>query len=207
VPGSFAQAERGALCDLMLEVGPEAPTLCAGWQVRDLAAHLVVRERRPDAAPGIVLRPLRGHTDRVQRQVRDARPFSALVALVRSGPPAILRPLDDPVNTVEYFVHHEDVRRAAGGEPRPLPERVEAELWRRVRGLSLLMRRKAPAGLELLAPGYGRATVRRGDPSVLVTGPPGELLLFMVGRQASAEVEVSGPPGAVEQVRKASFGL
>lgn len=192
----------------MLEVGPEAPTLCAGWQVRDLAAHLVTRERRPDAAPGILLRPLRGHTDRVQREIRDGRPWPALVALVRSGPPAILRPLDEPVNTVEYFVHHEDVRRAAGSSrPRPLPGRMEAELWNRVRVLAKLARRTSPVGLAFLAPGHGRATVRRGTPSVVVTGPPGELLLFVTGRQDAAQVEVTGPPDAVDRVRRAPFGL
>ena len=52
--GDLAQLERGRLCDLLLEVGPDAPTLCEGWTAADLAAHLVIRERKPLAAPGIV---------------------------------------------------------------------------------------------------------------------------------------------------------
>src|SRR5690606_24047731 len=38
-----ARAERHALADLLMAVGPDAPTLCAGWTTAHLAAHLVVR--------------------------------------------------------------------------------------------------------------------------------------------------------------------
>ena len=50
-----AQRERSALVDTLRAVGPDAPTLCDGWKTRDLAAHLVVRERRLDATPGIMV--------------------------------------------------------------------------------------------------------------------------------------------------------
>ena len=70
-PITLAQQERQTLCDLLVELGPEAPTLCAGWATADLAAHLVVRERRPDSGPGLVWPPLAGHTDKVRRSVRD----------------------------------------------------------------------------------------------------------------------------------------
>ena len=46
--------------------GPDEPTLCEGWNTRDLAAHLVLRESRPDAALGVVVRPLAGRTARLQ---------------------------------------------------------------------------------------------------------------------------------------------
>ena len=85
---SFAQFERNALCDLLLSVGPDAPTLCEGWTAADLAAHLITRERRPDAAAGLVVTALAGYTDRVQRGVRDAKEWPDLVAQLRSGPPA-----------------------------------------------------------------------------------------------------------------------
>src|SRR5690349_13654553 len=81
-----AKDERNALCDLFTEVGPDAPTLCEGWLTRDLAAHLVLRERRMDAAPGILIKPLAGYTRRVQDGYA-ARPWAGLVDLVRSGPP------------------------------------------------------------------------------------------------------------------------
>lgn len=205
---SFAQSERAALCDLFEEVGPEAPTLCQGWRTADLAAHLVLRERRPDAAGGILLGPLRGYTDRVQRSIRDAQPWPALVALVRSGPPRMLRPIDEPVNTVEYVVHHEDVRRAQPQwSPRTLEPALEALLWRRVRGLALLARRRLPGGVTLVAPGHGSVTARAGDPMVTLTGPPSELLLFMTGRQQAAVVQAAGPSDAVRRVQEARLGL
>src|SRR5262249_33102419 len=62
---SYARDERTALCALLGETGPGAPTLCEGWRTGDLAAHLVMRERRPDAAAGLLGGPLAGHTRRV----------------------------------------------------------------------------------------------------------------------------------------------
>src|SRR5215467_11727435 len=64
---SYARDERAALCALFDETGPQAPTLCAGWRTADLAAHLVLRERRPDAAVGILGGPLARHTQRVNQ--------------------------------------------------------------------------------------------------------------------------------------------
>lgn len=207
-----AQLERQALCDLLTEVGPEAPTLCEGWRTADLAAHLVLRERRPDAAVGILVPALAGRTDRVQRRIRDATPWPDLVRRVRSGPPAPLRPFDELMNTVEYFIHHEDVRRAGGeqgggAEPRTLEPDLEQALWGRLRPMSKMMLRRAPAGLVLEAPGYGRHVARRGSPEVTVSGAPGELLLWASGRKQAARVTLHGPDEAVAAVERASFGL
>ena len=52
-----------------------------------------------------------------------------------------------------------------------------------------------------------RATVRPGEPTARLSGAPGELLLYIVGRQAAAQVEVSGPPEAVAAVGRAHFGM
>lgn len=205
---AYARTERQALCDLLLAVGPDAPTLCEGWRTRDLAAHLVLRERRLDAAPGILLAPLRGYTERVQRQLRDERSWPELVERVRSGPPAAMRLLDEQVNTVELFLHHEDVRRAQGSwEPRALDRAEERALWQRLTVLARIARRRVPGGLTLVAPDYGRVTVRAGAPHVTLTGPPGELLLFMTGRQGAARVDAAGPAEAVTRVREARLGL
>jgi uncharacterized protein (TIGR03085 family) len=114
-PNALAVAEREALADLMLEVGPDAPTLCGGWTTRDLAAHLVIRSDRPDAAAGIVIPALAGWTAKVQEKAAR-RDWDDLVRTVRRGAPGWSlqsRPsLDGQSNTIEYFVHHEDVRRA-----------------------------------------------------------------------------------------------
>ena len=84
---SFARDERVALCDLLDETGPEAPTLCEGWRTLDLAAHLVLREHRPDAAAGVMGGPLAGHTERVQRTLITRNPYRQLVEEIRGGPP------------------------------------------------------------------------------------------------------------------------
>jgi len=191
----------------MLEEGPDAPTLCEGWTVRDLAAHLVLRERRPDAAAGIIVGPLRSYTERVQRQLR-ARPWAPLVEDVRSGPPVLLRAVDEQMNLVEMFVHHEDVRRAPPGrEPRSLDPGEEGALWRRLVPMARLMRRRLPVGVTLEAPGFGQVEVRTGDPHVTITGPPGELVLFVSGRQSVARVHLSGPLDAGAKLRSARLGL
>src|SRR5688572_20837288 len=103
-----ARVEREQLCDLFIAVGPDAPTLCGDWTTRDLAAHLVVRERRPDGAVGIVAKPLARYGEKV-RLDEAAKPWPDLIERVRRGPPrwspTRLGPVDRAVNTVEFFVH------------------------------------------------------------------------------------------------------
>jgi uncharacterized protein (TIGR03085 family) len=205
-----ARDERAQLADLLTEVGPNAPTLCEGWRTRDLAAHLVVRERRLDAAPGIALRALAGYTQRVQDQYA-ARPWLELVELVRSGPsglsPYAIPAVDERVNSVEYFVHHEDVRRAQEGwRPRPPEQRRDQALWRTIRLAGRLVYRRSPVGVLLRWPDGGETMVRQGRGIVTVTGQPGELVLHAFGR-AAAEVEFTGDPRAVEVVRGMRLGL
>ena len=98
---SVAQRERAALVDTLRRVGPDAPTLCEGWKTRDLAAHLMIREYRPDAAPGILIPLLASHTAKVQNKVAEQTGWEELVDKVASGPP-IYSPLKllDPVANV-----------------------------------------------------------------------------------------------------------
>jgi uncharacterized protein (TIGR03085 family) len=204
----FARAERQALCDLLLEVGPDAPTLCDGWVTADLAAHLVIRERRPDSGLGLVFAPLAGHTEKVLQKTRDAYSWDDLVSRVRTGPPALMRPLDEAFNSVEYFVHHEDVRRAVDGwEPRQLPVAESAALWKRLRLMGRVLVRRAPLGIAFDAPDFGHATLRNRQPGVTVRGEPSELLLLAFGRGAAARVAYQGDELTVERFRHANLGL
>ena len=182
------------LCDLFVERGPDAPTLCEGWLTADLAAHLVVRERRPDSGPGLVWPPLAGYTDKVRRAVRDRTPWEKLVETVRRGPPLLLRPFDGPMNTVEFFIHVEDVRRAQDGwEPRPISPELADALWARVGPGG--MAKKVPATIVITSP--GRADKERGTgPRLTLAGDPGELTMFGAGRQGAARVEISGDASA-----------
>jgi len=204
-PPSLAQQERTALCDLFVERGSDAPTLCEGWFTADLAAHLVVRERRPDSGPGLVWPPLAGYTDKVRRSVRDRTPWEKLVETVRRGPPLLLRPFDGPMNTVEFFIHVEDVRRAQDGwEPRQVSSELADALWARVGPGG--MAKKVPATIVITSP--GRADKERGTgPRLTLAGDPGELTMFGSGRQGAARVEISGDAALAAQLRAASLGV
>jgi uncharacterized protein (TIGR03085 family) len=204
--------ERARLCDLLDELGPDAPTLLAPWTARDIAAHLILRERDPLAGPGLVL-PGAWHRLAARRQDALARrDFTWLTATLRSGPPpgffriGWVRQIP---SLNEFFVHHEDVRRANGRRARANEQAMDEALWRNVRrGAWLLARRLRGAGLELVWAGTAQTVrARRGEPAASITGPPGELLLYLFGRQGASNVEVSGPAAAVESVRCARFGM
>ena len=179
--------------------------MCEGWLTADLAAHLVVRERRPDSGPGLVWPPLAGYTDKVRRAVRDRTPWEKLVEDVRHGPPLLLRPFDGPMNTVEFFIHVEDVRRAQEGwEPRPISPELADALWARVGPGG--MAKKVPATIVITSP--GRTDKERGTgPRLTLAGDPGELTMFGAGRQGAAKVEISGDAELAAQLRGASLGV
>jgi uncharacterized protein (TIGR03085 family) len=208
---NVARAERSALCDTFLAVGPDAPTLAGDWKTRDLAAHLVIRERRPDAAAGIFVPPLADHAEKVRHAIAD-QPWDQLVDTVRTGPPpwspVRLDVIDVLVNTVEMYVHHEDVRRATDPwEPRQLDHALAEELWNALRRMARVLVRNAPTGVVLARPGRGEIVARKAQPSVTVNGPPGELVLFAYGRQAKAKVDVVAPEDVAESLRTAKLGL
>jgi uncharacterized protein (TIGR03085 family) len=202
---SLAQQERQTICDLFVELGPDAPTLCEGWRTADLAAHLVVRERRPDSGPGLVWPPLAGYTDKVRRAVLDRTPWDTLVETVRRGPPMLLRPFDGPMNTVEFFIHVEDVRRAQSGwEPRAIAPELADALWARVGPGG--MAKKVGATIVITSP--GRAEKRSGTgPTLTLAGDPGELTMFGAGRQRAARVDISGDEALAAKLRSAKLGV
>jgi uncharacterized protein (TIGR03085 family) len=202
-------AERAALCDTFDAVGPIAPTLNEGWDTSDLAAHLLVRETRPDGAIGILLPgPFARHTKNVMEHVKK-RGYAAMVAALRSGPPFLFRtgPMAAP-NVVENWVHHEDIRRARGDGPRASKPELDDLLWGSL-GLSgrLAIRRVRAAGVELRTSDGRSRVLSDREPRVVVTGDPGELVLFMSGRKEAAAVDLDGPPDAVALVIAARFGI
>ena len=199
---SPADRDRAALADLMDGLGPDAPTCCAGWTTAHLAAHLVVRERRLDAGPGYGLEelglaaPLAAWSHRQEDRLRASTPYAEVVARLRSGPPR-WSPLAWPavarvVNTAEFAIHHEDVRRAQPDwAPRVLPRSTQDALW----GPAALYARRAAAklgrGLVLARSDVPGVERRVGSGAVRVEGEPMELLLWAAGRQEVARVEVS----------------
>jgi uncharacterized protein (TIGR03085 family) len=206
----YARRERRELADLLLEVGPDVPTLCAGWTTRDLAAHLVVRERRPDATVAGLIPPLSGHAEHV-RLATAARPYAEVVQEVRNPPwwSLLSNPLTDELaNGVEFFIHHEDVRRGRPGwTPRTLEEPQRRALWSAVKFTARLGLRKLHIPVSLRAPGLGEVTIGGDPPQVTISGEPGELALFVSGRQRAARVDIDGPPETAERLRTARLGM
>jgi uncharacterized protein (TIGR03085 family) len=193
----FADRERADLADLLDHLGPDAPTCCAGWTTAHLAAHLAVRDRRPDALLGFGLEevagdgPLPARAHRLERRLRDSTPYADVVATVRSGPPVwsvLAWPGGRTFNVPEFAIHHEDVRRAQPEwAPRSLSRADQDALWtpatlfaRRVRG-GVVLRRTDADGAEKRIEGGGRT----------VAGEPLELLLWAGGRKDVARVSVS----------------
>ncbi|WEH42316.1 TIGR03085 family metal-binding protein [Streptomyces sp. NBC_01218] len=208
---THAKRERLLLADLLEAAGPEAPTLCDGWLTRDLAAHLVVRERRADAAAGLVLSPLKNRLERV-RQEYAAKPYEELIQLIRTGPPRLspfgLKQVDEVANTVEFYVHAEDVRRAQPDWSRRELDPVFADvLWSRLERTARMLGHRSPVGLVLRRPDGRTAVARKGTPVVTVTGEPGELLLFAFGRQSATTVGLEGGEEAVERLRLTQLGM
>jgi uncharacterized protein (TIGR03085 family) len=200
-------AERAAMLDLMEKLGPSAPTLCEGWTTEDLAAHLVAREHRIDSAPGLVIPPLAGWTDKV-REGEKAKGYDALLARLRGGPPLWFRGPVANLNVGEHFIHHEDVRRANGETTsRELGADLEAMLWKGLAMSGRIASRKLKRiRLELRTPDGRSRTFGDGEP-VAIVGPTGDIVLFLAGRKDAANVTLEGEPAAVERVRAAHLGI
>jgi uncharacterized protein (TIGR03085 family) len=200
--------ERKALCETFEAVGPDAPTLCAGWTTTDLAAHLLVRETRPDAAIGIIVPgPFATHLQHTMDHVAQ-RGYDEMVRALRNGPPFLFRsgPMATP-NVVENWVHHEDIRRARGDGPRNSTTEVDNVLWGSLGMTGRLAARRVHVGLELHTTDERSRVLRKGDRTVVVSGAPGELVLFMSGRKENAVIETEGDHEAVAEVLAARFGI
>lgn len=212
----FARIERGALCDTALELGPDAPTLAGDWTVKEMLCHLLVRERSPIGAPGVVIHRLSGLTDREMARL-GREEFEDLVERFRGVPllsPVRLWAAEAAVNTLEFFVHHEDLRRAQPDwSPRQLGSEAEAALWSSIAMMGRLLVRPAgvPVTLRWAGPSTGPSgrTLRlRGGPDpVVVSGAPGELVLFCFGRAQTQDVTFEGPDDAVRRLRETSLGI
>lgn len=200
--------ERSELCDTFVKYGPDAPTLCSGWLTLDLAAHLVAREARSDAAVGLVFPPLAGHLQRVMDRYKQ-KGYDPLVAMLRTGPPWMHRtgPLAT-ANVNENFIHHEDIRRASGAGPRAISSEMDAILWRML-GFAARMSKKAVKGAALTfrTPDGRERVVSTGGAPVTLTGAPGEITLYMSGRKDAADVAITGDPVGMAIVHAAGFGV
>lgn len=197
---SFSSAERARLADLLLELGPDAPTLCEGWDTRDMAVHLYLRENRPLAAAGMFVPAFSGILAKASARAGE-RDYAELVRDWAAGPGKLnpARYIDHLMNSAEHFVHHEDVRRGDGvARPRDFSRAVQEQLNQTLTSLAPRMLKHSVAPVILQPTGFPRivAADQRGvsvdgENVLRVSGDVGELLLWVFGRDA-VELDVVG---------------
>lgn len=200
-------SERARLLSTMERVGGEAPTLCEGWNTTDLLRHLVIREYYPHLA---LTSKIPGKFTQGQREAKarlEEADFEELLDEFRSShqkySPLQLSAVNKAFNTLEYVIHHEDVRRAQ--EPqlgRILLDQEQKEIFSSLKVISQLSFLKAPVKIVLDAPGVGSTTVlasKRHDRTVTIIGAPLEMALFAFGRE-KYKLQFEGPDDAVDAV-------
>lgn len=173
----------------------EQPSLCAGWRVRDVAAHVALAPQIPGL--GLVIADgirARGSFHRLNHDVavrHAARPTRDIVAELRTYADSRRLPVVTNYRNIlfDVLVHTQDIAIPLGRD-HPMPseaaragaDRVSTMGWpfwarRRLRGVRLLATDidwSAGAGVEL-------------------RGPIGMLLLLLTGRTATALPHLSAP--------------
>lgn len=201
---TLVESERAGLADTLASVGPDAPTLCAGWTTTDLALHVVLRERLDPANPGG-----RGpgsdsaRLERRRRRILARHGYLGLVELIRQGPPRFspfgLSVAERLLNTVELFVHHEDVLRAQPNSTRRvLPQEAQDELLKHLKRLAPLMLRRCPTGVDALLPDGSTMELHKGAEAAILEGKPSEIILYLEGRRSEADITILGAAGGRE---------
>ena len=182
-------------CDALDQVAADAPTLCEGWAAHDLAVHLWTLKRDPLGWPGIVIPALATTAARRADHLRRRWSYAELVARLRAEQGGIAcMPLDRFEGhrhaLGEYFVHTQDVVRANGLDQDRPDHELEAALWLRVQVAARHLHRRRTPGLVLQCPDGRSAQVTGRAPTTVVKGAPSELMCWVFGREAVADVTV-----------------
>jgi uncharacterized protein (TIGR03083 family) len=182
----LAQSERQDLADLLDTLTPEQwghETLCAGWTVRDVAAHTVGFEGVP--LPGLVKLFVRGRfqTDRINDVAIErlaALSPSEVVAAIRahSRPTGMNAGLGGRLALTDNMIHHQDIRRPLG-MPRVIPVDRLVPALDFVRRSPTIRGAKRTRGVRLIATDLDWSA---GD-GAEVRGPGEALLMVMAGRR------------------------
>jgi len=198
------ETERAALVESLRTLDPGAPTLCEGWTVRRLLAHLVQREHTPWLQiADVVAKAEPGHEKHLSTLVATAQSpegYEALLAnfAAGTGPLNPMTWMGDAGQLLEYVIHHEDARRGAGPvKARVLPAAELDALFKRLPFMAKMSYRSSPAGVSLARPDGEAVMVHKGRDGVVITGAPVELALYLSGRWAAADVQITGKPETV----------
>jgi len=200
----LVHAERDALIEFLASLEPsqwDEPSLCEGWTVHDVVAHVVATAKTTRVGFVVGLARARFDFDRENARglarERGTTPQETLdrfraVRHRTSTPPA---PLD--TRLVEAIVHGEDIRRPLGATHAYPADAVERALRLQARtAASFGGGKQRVAGLALI-PDDASYSIGEGP---AVTGPALSMLLAVSGRTA-ALADLDGP-GAPELARR-----
>ncbi len=191
---SLAHDERADLADLLATLTPtqwDAPTLCTGWRVRDVVAHMFSYEEL--GFGGLVGRFVTGRVnpDRVNALGVTAyadHSTDALLDLVRNHlrPRGLTAAFGGRIALTDGVIHHQDIRRPLG-LPRDIPtDRMLTVLWF-ARTAPTIGAAKRIRGLTLTATDLDW----RAGKGPTVEGPAESLLMAIAGRHGTAQ-ELTG---------------
>jgi uncharacterized protein (TIGR03083 family) len=181
----MACEERADLAAFLTTLTPNewsAPSLCDGWSVKDVAAHVVSYEHL--GAVGLIKRFLKGrivHANEVG--VEEFAPMSAQELLEflndHLEPHGLTAGFGGMIALVDGTIHHQDIRRALG-RPRAIPvDRLE-RILPLIPSNPRLGAGKRIRGLRLRATDVDWTHGRGPE----VSGPGEALMMAMSGRRA-----------------------
>ncbi|MGK2350095.1 TIGR03085 family metal-binding protein [Cutibacterium sp. V947] len=210
---SIARDERAGLAADLSRLGPDAPTLCEGWTARDLLTHVLLRENDPLAVPGMAVSVFDAVTQARADKLEASGSFEDQVVRFAHGPDrfSIFRipGMDAAANSMEYFIHHEDLLRAQPGwQPRQLDHRTELGLARIIRKHGRALTRRCPVGVRVEMTEFkDPLTLHPGDRIVTIVGAASEILLLLTGRTSVAQVDVLGEPATISEFMRSDHSL
>lgn len=190
---TMARAERDDIAALLANLTSdqwEAPTLCAGWRVRDVVAHMVSYDHLN--ARGLARRFVKGRFVYANEVgVDEFRVYSTgelLEFFVRHRQPrGLTAGFGGMIALVDGLIHHQDIRRPLG-LPRTVPEDRLRYVLARTPGNPRLGARRRIHGLRLSATDLEWCHGRGAE----ISGPAESLLMAMAGRHGITG-ELAGP--------------
>lgn len=192
-------SERSQLVRALRTLGPEAPTLAGAWSAAEIARHLASQDRLRGVPAYLARRIIVATGWRLTAGYLD-RPLAAALVNVgrrdwnvclrrldRAPPRPVMTPSIATITLWEHVVHHEDIRRPANVARNSWPDLSPVIDWL----MSYNGRRLETHGIRLVATDGGEWSTH-SPPRVSIHGALSELVLWLSGRGAAADIETSG---------------
>ena len=178
----------------------DAQSLCDGWRVKDVIAHMAVGHTMPVLAFGAAVARHRfrisAASNALARSYADAHPVERILARFREGtqarPRAAARLVPIRELFTDHLVHHQDIRRPLGLSRVVPADRLQAALSALPRLTGRIGSRQRMSGLRVLATDVD---FERGERGPELRGPAEALIMALAGRAAAlGELSGSGVP-------------